>query len=136
MNRSPRRPAAPVDEPIAASPAAPVDEPIAASPALQWDEPAPVPRAGPDKESRGAAAIARRPRRSRSRAQDAAIQASGDAGDLIAARVLEAVRTHPGKTVAEYAELLELAPGTLYRPVRELTTEGALFKRARQLFAA
>jgi hypothetical protein len=56
-----------------------------------------------------------------------------DAGDL-ASRVVEAVRADPGKTVAEYAAMLDVAPGTLYRPVRELTTGGVLVKRARQLF--
>ncbi len=127
--------AAHVDEPLPASTAAPADEPIAASPAAHGDEPVPAPRAAPEQESEQAAAIARA-RRARSRAQDAATQASSDADDLIVVRVLEAVRAHPGKTVAEYAELLKLAPGTLYRPVRELTTEGALVKRARQLFAA
>ena len=49
-------------------------------------------------------------------------------------RVLDAVRADPGKTVAEYAEVLGVAPTALYRPVRELTTEGVLVKRARQLF--
>lgn len=48
--------------------------------------------------------------------------------------VLEAVRADPGKTVAEYAEHLGVAPTVLYRPIRRLTTEGALIKRARQLF--
>jgi hypothetical protein len=52
----------------------------------------------------------------------------------LSARVVVAVRTDPGKTVAEYAELLGVPPTALYRPVRRLTTEGALVKRARQLF--
>jgi transposase-like protein len=50
--------------------------------------------------------------------------------------VLAAARTNPGKTVADYAEMLGVAPTALYRPVRQLTSEGALVKRARQLFPA
>jgi hypothetical protein len=49
-------------------------------------------------------------------------------------RVLEAVRADPGKTVADYAAILDLSATTLYRPVRELTTDGTLVKRARHLF--
>jgi hypothetical protein len=52
----------------------------------------------------------------------------------LADRVLEAVRTEPGKTVAEYATVLRVAPAALYRPVRRLASEGALIKRARALF--
>jgi hypothetical protein len=51
-------------------------------------------------------------------------------------RVLEAVRADPGKTVAEYAAILQISATSLYRPVRELTNDGALVKRARQLFPA
>lgn len=51
-------------------------------------------------------------------------------------RVLEAVRADPGKTVADYAAILDMSATTLYRPVRELTTDGALVKRARHLFPA
>ena len=54
-------------------------------------------------------------------------------GDL-AARVLAAAQADPGKTVADYAEALGVAPTALYRPVRQLTTEGVLVKRARQLY--
>jgi transposase-like protein len=50
--------------------------------------------------------------------------------------VLAAAEADPGKTVADYAEVLGVAPTALYRPVRQLTTEGALVKRARQLFPA
>lgn len=57
----------------------------------------------------------------------------GSTGEL-AQRVLEAVRSQPGKTVADYAIALDVAPTALYRPVRQLTTSGALVKRARQLF--
>jgi transposase-like protein len=48
--------------------------------------------------------------------------------------VLDAVRAEPGKTVAEYAAILGVAPTALYRPVRRLANEGALVNRARQLF--
>lgn len=57
-------------------------------------------------------------------------------GDEIDMGVLEAVRAEPGMTVAEYARALGVSPTTLYRPVRELTNEGKLVKRARQLFPA
>jgi len=57
----------------------------------------------------------------------------GGGGDL-AARVLAAAQADPGKTVADYAEMLGVAPTALYRPVRQLTAEGALVKRARQLY--
>jgi hypothetical protein len=67
-------------------------------------------------------------RRSQARADDAAA-----AGDL-ATRVVDAVRAAPGKTVAEYASDLEVSSTALYRPVRQLTTSGAIVKRARQLF--
>jgi hypothetical protein len=56
------------------------------------------------------------------------------AGGDLAARVLAAAHADPGKTVADYAEALGVSPTALYRPVRQLTTEGALVKRARQLF--
>jgi hypothetical protein len=92
--------------------------------------------ATPDELPAEPAEVPRRPPGAGSQGRAAAVPESGGASDLIAARVLEAVRAHPGKTVAEYAALLEVAPGTLYRPVRELTTEGAIVKRARQLFAA
>jgi hypothetical protein len=53
-----------------------------------------------------------------------------------AGRVLDAVRSDPGKTVAEYAKSLEVPATSLYRPVRELTAAGVLVKRSRQLFPA
>jgi hypothetical protein len=67
-------------------------------------------------------------RRSQAPAPDPA--ASGD----LATRVVDAVRAAPGKTVAEYASDLQVSSTTLYRPVRQLTTSGAIVKRARQLF--
>lgn len=54
----------------------------------------------------------------------------------IAERVLDAVQAEPGRTVAEYAEILGVSATALYRPVRELTNDGVLVKRARQLFPA
>jgi hypothetical protein len=54
----------------------------------------------------------------------------------LAQRVLEAVAGEPGQTVAEYAVILDMAPTSLYRPVRELTNSGVLVKRTRQLFPA
>jgi Winged helix-turn-helix DNA-binding len=61
---------------------------------------------------------------------------TGRAGNDIAGLVLEAVRAEPGKTVADYADALNMSATTLYRPVRQLTDEGALVKRVRQLFPA
>jgi DNA-binding transcriptional ArsR family regulator len=49
-------------------------------------------------------------------------------------RVLAAVRSEPGMTLGEYAEVLGVSQSALYRPVRELTNDGAIVKRARQLF--
>lgn len=54
----------------------------------------------------------------------------------VASRVLEAVRSEPGKTVGDYAAILGLAQTTLYRPVRQLTDDGMIVRRARQLFPA
>lgn len=62
--------------------------------------------------------------------------ARGKAGDEVGALVLEAVRADPGKTVADYAELLNMSATALYRPVRQLTDQGMLVKRVRQLFPA
>src|SRR6202035_883649 len=71
------------------------------------------------------------PAEQRARAAGAAERPTDHA---LADRVLEAVRADPGKTVAEYAEILGLPATGLYRPVRELTTEGVLANRARQLY--
>lgn len=62
--------------------------------------------------------------------------ARSKAGDEVGALVLEAVRADPGKTVADYAELLNMSATALYRPVRQLTDQGMLVKRVRQLFPA
>jgi hypothetical protein len=81
---------------------------------------------------------ARRPARSRrsaSQRSSASAPARAD-DDEIAARVLAAVSEEPGKTVAEYAKTLDLPPTALYRPVRGLTNQGAVVKRARALFPA
>lgn len=96
-------------------------------------------------QGRASASGARRrnaPARGRSRsAEENAAGAEGAApgragAAQVADRVLEAVRAEPGKTVAEYAEVLGVSATALYRPVRELTNEGVLVKRARQLFPA
>ena len=78
----------------------------------------------------------RRARRSDSSHTRSRLAASDDSNDQFARLVLQAVRDQPGKTVAEYAELLGLSPARLYRPIRELTTAGVIVKRARQLFPA
>jgi hypothetical protein len=75
-----------------------------------------------------------RGRRAPARRRDAAADQAA-ASDL-ATRVVDAVTAAPGKTVAEYAADLDMAPTALYRPVRQLTTSGAIVKRARQLFPA
>jgi hypothetical protein len=54
--------------------------------------------------------------------------------DAVAAQILAAIQANPGRTVAELAAELELAPSALYRPVRQLTNEGAVVKRGRQLY--
>jgi hypothetical protein len=76
-----------------------------------------------------------RPSRARGR-QAAGAATGGSAEGELADRILEAVRAEPGKTVGEYAVMLDAVPTALYRPVRRLTTDGALVKRARQLFPA
>ena len=86
---------------------------------------------------RPASSSARARRRGGSRANARGSRAAtGRAGDDIAALVLEAVRAEPGKTVADYAEGLNMNATALYRPVRNLTDQGVLVKRARQLFPA
>jgi DNA-binding transcriptional ArsR family regulator len=50
--------------------------------------------------------------------------------------VLQAVRSEPGRTVGDYALILGLTQTALYRPVRELTDDRMIVKRARQLFPA
>jgi hypothetical protein len=72
-------------------------------------------------------------RRGGRRGQSGARDASDTERD---ARVLEAVRSHPGATVAEIAAIVGVEATSLYRPVRELTTTGALVKRGHGLFPA
>lgn len=50
------------------------------------------------------------------------------------ARVIDALRAHPGSTITDLASMLEVPPTSLYRPVRELTTSGVVVKRGRGLF--
>jgi hypothetical protein len=99
---------------------------IAAEMGLEEPEAEPAASAAAPREP--PAQAARRPQRARS-----TVARRNDPGEL-AAQVLEAVRSDPGKTVADYAAMLDVAPTALYRPVRELTTDGTLVKRARQLF--
>jgi len=84
-------------------------------------------------EPRRPSAQPRRSTRAR-RAPARSPQREAAAPGELAQRVVDAVRADPGKTVAEYASDLQLAPTALYRPVRQLTTSGAVVKRARQLF--
>jgi hypothetical protein len=74
-----------------------------------------------------------RARRTPARRNHARSDDPAGSGDL-ATRVVDAVRAAPGKTVAEYASDLDVSSTALYRPVRQLTTSGAIVKRARQLF--
>jgi DNA-binding NtrC family response regulator len=80
----------------------------------------------------------KRSQRSRSKAREEAVEPPASKGQAAGAelgdQVLEAVRANPGQTVADYARALGVAPTALYRPVRELTTAGAIVKRARQLY--
>jgi hypothetical protein len=79
----------------------------------------------------------RHPRQAKSTGRRASSpRAAGVSSDEVAQRMLEAVRDKPGKSVADYAELLALAPATLYRPARELAAAGAIVKRGRQLYPA
>jgi hypothetical protein len=80
---------------------------------------------------RGARGRTRAPQRRPSRANGGSADASAQE---LSDRVLEAVRSSPGQTAAEYARALGVAPTAIYRPVRELTTTGAIIKRARQLY--
>lgn len=100
----------------------------------------PPPEASPAGSTEPAAPQPRRQPRSRApgvRGRRATGAAAGRSAESeLADRILEAVRAEPGKTVAEYAVILDAVPTALYRPVRRLTTDGALVKRARQLFPA
>ncbi len=87
------------------------------------------------------AAKGRRPRQAGSPARAKPVRqrrqpASGDAetGAERDARVIDALRAHPGSTITDLASMLEVPPTSLYRPVRELTTSGAVVKRGRGLF--
>jgi hypothetical protein len=55
-------------------------------------------------------------------------------GGAQATQLLEAVRSSPGATVAEIASTIGVTAASLYRPVRQLTSDGALVKRGRRLF--
>jgi hypothetical protein len=62
--------------------------------------------------------------------------ANADADPERDARVLDALRQQPGMTTAELATLLGVPATSLYRPVRELTTSGAIVKRGRGLYVS
>ena len=89
--------------------------------------------AGPPTSRRSPAGRGGAARGSTRRRRGGGARPHGEGGDL-AARVLAAAQADPGKTVADYAEALGVAPTALYRPVRQLTTEGTLVKRARELY--
>jgi hypothetical protein len=94
---------------------------------------------GKSRPQAGRAAAAERGAASETAAPETGAPGSAERGGAgaaspVAERVLEAVRMEPGKTVGDYAEILGVAATTLYRPVRELTNDGLLVKRARQLF--
>jgi hypothetical protein len=85
----------------------------------------------PQAESKRPKTAGRRPPApARSRAPAQTPSSDGDLG----ARVLEAVRATPGVSVAQIAKLVGVEAPALYRPVRDLTSEGVLVKRARALF--
>ena len=84
-----------------------------------------------DRRRRGSTSLARRPKRTGKARSDA--KASAAPGEL-SERILGAVRSEPGRTLSEYAELLGVSQSALYRPVRELTNDRVIVKRARQLF--
>lgn len=130
-----------IDEPVPTKPAArtpaPAVEPAAAKPAAASPPAAtPIEAAEPtEPRRRGPASRSRRAATTPSRARQQQATSAEDDPD-VSALVLEAVRADPGKTVADYAKVLDVAPTALYRPVRELTNDGELVKRARQLFPA
>jgi hypothetical protein len=88
--------------------------------------------ASPPTGSREPAARPRK-RAGASKEDAAPVKAAPSASGEVGARLLEA---EPGRTVADYAQLLGVSPAMLYRPVRELATKGTVLKRARQLFPA
>jgi hypothetical protein len=88
---------------------------------------------GIDESELGPPGPPRRQSRARARSESSAGVKPESGGDL-SDRVLGAVQSEPGKSVADYARMLELPPTALYRPVRELANAGAIVKRARQLF--
>jgi Winged helix-turn-helix DNA-binding len=85
---------------------------------------------GSGSSGRASARAARGRARSATAAPTPPVAPTGELGD----RILEAVQADPGHTIAEYARVLQVAPPSLYRPVRELTNSGAIVKRARELF--
>ena len=110
---------------------------IAAELGVEEEHPGLAPVPGGDTAAAAAARTVSTTRSGRSRRRARAPAAGGNRrgdGTDLGEGVLDAVRAEPGKTVADYARILGVSPTQLYRPVRELTTEGELVKRARQLF--
>ena len=93
-----------------------------AAPAAAAPQPAAV-----DQRSRRASARRRQAHRGQSRVAAAAERD---------ARLLEAVSSNPGATVAEIATALGVDAVSLYRPVRDLASTGQVVKRGRGLFPA
>jgi hypothetical protein len=83
-----------------------------------------------DRRRRRASPAPRRRGNAKTRAPARPVAPPGELNE----RVLGAVRSEPGKTLSEYADMLGVSQSALYRPVRELTNERAIVKRARQLF--
>jgi hypothetical protein len=88
--------------------------------------------AAPKRRSRQAAGSPARSKAARPRRRRA--QGETETGAERDARVIDALRAHPGSTITDLASMLGVQPTSLYRPVRELTTSGAVVKRGRGLF--
>ncbi len=97
--------------------------------AASEDSPAPAPRRS---SRQGGSAARSKPARQRRRRTTQ--EEDGETGPERDARVIEALRAKPGSTIADLATMLGVPPTSLYRPVRELTTSGAVVKRGRGLF--
>ncbi len=89
------------------------------------------PAVAPRRRSRQAAGS---PARSKPARQRRRAQGETETGAERDARVIDALRAHPGSTITDLASMLGVQPTSLYRPVRELTTSGAVVKRGRGLF--
>jgi IclR helix-turn-helix domain len=88
--------------------------------------------AGEPSEPSGPDAERKPVRRRRPRPASDAVPASDPE---LEGRVLEALRAQPGATITDLASALALPATSLYRPVRELASSGAVVKRGRGLYA-